>query len=205
AMGTIEDEPPPVASAAENQTTNRLQAASDATMQLYFAPAVMSDSDVVRLVNAMIFAVPGERVLPAAAKLSPDAMRRFLAGYWSRVDPTPGTPKNELLEEYTRRVEYANRTFTERDIGRPGVRTDRGRIYLKYGAPDDRLARPLSAKGAIEVWKFTRQRNLKYAFLDETGFQHFNLVYTTDPNERSAPDWETRIADQQVVNQILGF
>jgi GWxTD domain-containing protein len=206
AMGSLADEPaPPVATAAESAAQARRSAAENATMEKYFAPGVIPDSQVVTLVDAMTLAAPGERVLPVAAKLSPDAKRRFLAAYWSRNDPTPGTPKNELLEEYMGRVEYANKNFSERDIKRPGVRTDRGRIYLKWGAPDDRQNRPMSGKGGVDMWKYTHQRNLKYIFLDKNGFEHYNLILTNDPNEQSAPDWSTLVGDQEMVTLITSF
>ncbi len=67
-------------------------------------------------------------------KLSPGEREHFLKELWLELDPTPGTLENEALEEYYRRVTYADRHF---GAGTRGALTDRGRIYIKYGPPDD--------------------------------------------------------------------
>jgi GWxTD domain-containing protein len=60
---------------------------------------------------------------------------KFLVEFWKPLDPTPETTDNEAMVEHYRRVAYADTHF-----GTAGVRgalTDRGRIYIKYGPPDD--------------------------------------------------------------------
>jgi hypothetical protein len=111
-----------------------------------------------------------------------------------------------LLEEYLKRVEHVTREYSERR-GRPGVQTSRGRIYLKYGPPDVHhlFALPGANSRGVELWKYTRTRSHKYAFLDESGFQHFNLVYTTDPYEQGTPDWADRVRDPELIRQIMAF
>ena len=52
--------------------------------------------------------------------------------YWKGKDPSPETPENELLEELNERVKYSNKNFS---ILMHGWRSDRGRIYIIYGAP----------------------------------------------------------------------
>jgi len=60
----------------------------------------------------------------------------FLGAFWKHRDPTPGTPKNEAEEEHRRRLDHAN-TFYGRSVPLPGWRTDRGRIYILLGAPQN--------------------------------------------------------------------
>ena len=73
----------------------------------------------------------------------------------------------------------------------PGWRTDRGRIFIKYGAPDEILERKVqTGLMPYEIWKYTRQRNLKYVFMDLTRFGNYQLIYTDDRRERSRPDWQ---------------
>ena len=57
---------------------------------------------------------------------------QFIEQFWLRRDPTPDTVENEYKEEHYRRIAYANERFTG---GVQGWRTDRGRIYIVYGAP----------------------------------------------------------------------
>lgn len=176
--------------------------------QKYFAPAVRSDSSVAQIIEALTVSSLAEAVPSYVLQLDPEAKRHFLARYFSHVsDPKPDTPEHELLEEYAGRAQYAAREFAERDVGRSGLRTDRGRIYLRYGPPQVKQQLPLGSmsKGAVEVWKYTQRRGLKYAFLDESGFQHYNLVYTTDPNIQSLPDWQARVNDPEVIQTILAF
>ena len=48
--------------------------------------------------------------------------------------PNPESPENEFKEEYYRRIAYANEQYAS---GIPGWKTDRGRVYIMYGPPDD--------------------------------------------------------------------
>lgn len=59
----------------------------------------------------------------------------FLAQFWLDHDPTPMEPGNEVRDEFVRRVRYANDQF--RAHGKKGMLTDRGRLYIRYGEPDE--------------------------------------------------------------------
>jgi GWxTD domain-containing protein len=72
--------------------------------------------------------------------LSNDEERdQFIEAFWQRRDPTPDTVENEFKEEHYRRIAYANEHFA---AGIPGWKTDRGRIYIMYGPPDEIEAHP---------------------------------------------------------------
>jgi GWxTD domain-containing protein len=71
----------------------------------------------------------------AFKQLSNDEERdNFIEAFWQRRDPTPDTEENEYKEEHYQRIAYANEHFA---AGVPGWRTDRGRIYIVYGKPDE--------------------------------------------------------------------
>src|SRR5580704_13564454 len=59
---------------------------------------------------------------------------QFIEAFWQRRDPTPDTVENEFKEEHYRRIAYTNERFSS---GIPGWRTDRGRIYIMWGPPDE--------------------------------------------------------------------
>ncbi|MGQ0560683.1 MAG: GWxTD domain-containing protein [Gemmatimonadota bacterium] len=200
-MGSFETAPP-VAAAAPGGS-----ASESALFDRYFALAVRSDAAVGELVEALTVSAPGERVEEETRGLPVDAQRRFLARYWSRVpDPVPATPQHELVEEYTRRLSHVSLNYSEGVRGRPGAKTDRGRIYLKFGPPDERQLIPIpNSANAVEIWKYTGRRALKYVFLDETGFQHYNLIFTTDPQERTLHDWRERVRNAEVIGEIIRF
>src|SRR5215510_5522416 len=101
----------------------------------------------------------------AFKQLSNDEERdQFIEQFWLRRDPTPDTLENEFKEEHYRRIAYANERFAS---GIPGWKTDRGQIYIKFGAPTQIDAhpsggsyhRPLSEGGGetstypFEVWR----------------------------------------------------
>ena len=71
----------------------------------------------------------------AFKRLATDEEReQFIEQFWLRRDPTPDTVENEFKEEHYRRIAYANEHFAS---GIPGWKTDRGRIYITYGPPDE--------------------------------------------------------------------
>ncbi len=62
---------------------------------------------------------------------------RFIEEFWARRDPDPDTEENEFKTEFFKRVERANALFISE--GKPGWLTDRGRIYVLFGPPTDRI------------------------------------------------------------------
>ena len=73
-------------------------------------------------------------------KLATDEEReQFIEQFWRRRDPDPDTETNEYLEEHYERVAYSNQHFTS---GIPGWKTDRGRIYIMYGPPNEKETHP---------------------------------------------------------------
>ena len=76
----------------------------------------------------------------AFKQLSNDDERdAFIENFWLRRDPTPDTVENEYKEEHYRRMAYANEHFA---AGVPGWKTDRGRIYIVFGPPDEKDSHP---------------------------------------------------------------
>ena len=77
----------------------------------------------------------------------------FIADFWKRRDPDTDTERNEYKVEYEDRLEKAGALF--RGEGRPGWLTDRGRIYILFGPPSERLTYPMDAAGFCrEVWYY---------------------------------------------------
>jgi GWxTD domain-containing protein len=75
-----------------------------------------------------------EEEMETFKELSTGEREEFLREFWLSIDPSPGTVENEALEEHYRRVRFADTQF-----GGPtrGALTDRGKLYIKYGPPDD--------------------------------------------------------------------
>jgi GWxTD domain-containing protein len=123
----------------------------------------------------------------------------FIEQFWLRRDPTPGTPENEFKEEHYRRIAYANDHFA---AAIPGWKTDRGRIYITYGPPDEKethpsggtYTRPASEGGGtitavpFEQWLYRHiegvGENIIIEFVDPNRNGEFRM--TMDPNEKDA-------------------
>ncbi|GJM43312.1 MAG: hypothetical protein DHS20C21_01540 [Gemmatimonadota bacterium] len=67
--------------------------------------------------------------------LSPGAREIYLAEFWHGLDPTPDTERNELRETFRERIRTADHQFAS--ALRRGILTDRGRVWVRYGPPDD--------------------------------------------------------------------
>ena len=67
-----------------------------------------------------------------AIKTDADA-DKFIALFWARRDPTPGTPRNEFREDFDARVAAADQNFAAGKTR--GSLTDRGKVLILYGQP----------------------------------------------------------------------
>lgn len=97
----------------------------------------------------------------------------YFKRFWKRMDPNPETEKNELLDEYFRRVNYANEHFST--ISNEGWTTDRGRIFIKFGEPDDIERHPFELQTyPYVIWRYYTLRKV-FVFVDRTGFGDYYL------------------------------
>ncbi|OQY28103.1 MAG: hypothetical protein B6244_08345 [Candidatus Cloacimonetes bacterium 4572_55] len=97
----------------------------------------------------------------------------FLVRFWAKRDPIPRTPQNEYMQEHFRRLQYANEAFGSTI---PGWRTDMGRIYIKFGEPDEIDRHPFNFDTApYEIWLYYRC-GYRFVFVDENGYGRYNMV-----------------------------
>ena len=84
-------------------------------------------------------------------KLETDEEReKFIEDFWGSRDPDPDTLENEFKEQYFERIAYANEHFSS---GKPGRLTDRGRIYIKFGKPDEIESHPAGGMYERPSWE----------------------------------------------------
>lgn len=136
----------------------------------------------------------------AFKKLATDDEReRFIEEFWRRRDPDPDTDENEFKEEYYERIAYANEHFAS---GIPGWKTDRGRIWIMYGKPDERETHPSggsyerpSYEGGgntttypFEIWFYRYLAGVgsgvEIEFVDPTGSGEYRIA--RNPDEKDA-------------------
>jgi GWxTD domain-containing protein len=86
-------------------------------------------------------------------RLNTDEERElFIERFWLARDPTPGTPENEFKIEHYRRIAYANGRFGSRMLS--GWRSDRGRVYIQFGPPEEVQAHRSPDALPYERWRY---------------------------------------------------
>lgn len=161
--------------------------------------AQLSEAQLDTLYAPLVYVMTSDE-MGIYSTLTVQGKRDFLRRFWAKRDPTPGTPLNEFQRDFYARIKEANRRFREGGAAEiPGWRTDRGRIFIKYGPPQEVMQRPQAGNTLpYEVWKYTRNRALKYVFLDQTQFGNYALIWTDDRREPSRPNWESLLGPEAV-------
>jgi len=99
----------------------------------------------------------------------PEDRQKVWDEFWERRDPG-------FKEEFFARVRYANEHFSS--LG-PGWKSDRGMIYITYGAPDQVEAYPHNLDGPpYEIWSYYGLRR-RFVFIDYDGFGRYELYTPT--------------------------
>ncbi|HKA59853.1 MAG TPA: GWxTD domain-containing protein [Gemmatimonadales bacterium] len=165
----------------------------------------MTEAELDTLFTPLFYLAPSSE-LTVYRGLTLEGKRRFLREFWRQRDPTPGTPGNELQDGFYQRLAEANRRFREGGSAEiPGWRTDRGRVFIVNGEPDEIMRRPVNGpSNPWEAWKYTRPRPRKYVFYDQTRLGNYQLIYTDDRKEKGMPGWE-RMVGQEAVQDIARF
>jgi len=108
---------------------------------------------------------------------SPEGQRELLTEFWKRRNPTPESKTNLLEEEFYWRVSEANGQFSWGKT--EGWETDRGRIYIIHGQPDNVSRRFDQSYGrSLEIWRYENPTR-EFIFYDEHGDGRFILVRQT--------------------------
>ncbi|HMB89340.1 MAG TPA: GWxTD domain-containing protein [Rhodothermales bacterium] len=157
--GRLLDESERIFSASWSGLTDHLSNLDEAIEQLHYI-AKRKDLDRIK-----------------AADSYNERLKRFKE-FWERRDPTPGTLRNEQMEEFYYRISAANQRFGG---GVPGWQTDRGQVLVSFGEPDHIERHPYNYNTEpYEVWYYNRIQR-KIIFVDKTGFGDY---------ERLTPIWD---------------
>ena len=127
-------------------------------------------------------------------KLDINGKRNFMNNFWKVRDPNPNTVINERKINYHNLIEFANLNFS---VGKKrGFKTDRARVLLKYGQPDEVERNPSSFNTkAYQKWLYYNvEGGVEFVFVDTRGVRDFQLVHSTARNEVYEPGWKTRYA-----------
>ena len=180
--------------------------ASRMTDEGYFAD--MSEEQLDQAERPLSYIAKSAELSVYNKKLSLAAKRRFMVEFWQRRDPTPDTPRNERREEFYGAIEYANKTFREGGRGtQAGWRTDRGKVYAKYGVPDEVLRRTQQGGAPpYEAWRYSKGLGRYFVFADRTGVGGYKLIKTNELQEVGMPNWQgiVGLAAVEDISRFLG-
>lgn len=103
-----------------------------------------------------------------------------LESFWKLKDPFPETSRNEFRAEFYRRVRLANANYGY--LRRLGWETDRGRVLIRYGIPDQIEDFPFALETyPSQIWHYYRKgRYRKFIFVDDSHDGDYRLQFPYD-------------------------
>jgi GWxTD domain-containing protein len=159
----------------------------------------LNPDDTNWLLNEVPDIITGEERRAFLELGTEEEREQFKEIFWRDRNPEPDSPVNPVREEHYRRLAYADEHFAS---GIPGRKTDRGRIYIIWGPPDeieshptggtyDRLPEQGGGSTSTYPWELWRYRhlegigeNIEIEFVDVTGSGEYHIAL--DPCEKDA-------------------
>lgn len=160
----------------DEQRRGVVRATTSRTFSVRWTDIPLTITDIDKAIEQLRYvARPSDMDYMREGNDAEEKKRRFLE-FWAKRDPDPRTPRNELMEEYYQRVDYATKNFSHYI---EGWRTDMGMVFIRFGPPDNIERRPFEMNAKPhEIWYYY-QLNREFIFVDETGFGDYRLRYPT--------------------------
>ena len=118
------------------------------------------------------------------------AKKEYLKDFWNRRESGSAaeTPRQRI--DYLRRAQLADEYYSK--YIKKGWRTDRGRVFILYGKPDEVERHPSEGIAKpYEIWYFYQIENgVQFVFVDRSGFGDYELVHSTKRGELTDEDWQ---------------
>src|SRR3954451_13793791 len=177
---------------------NNDKPSEDVTTKSRVVKAELKDAYKKWLNNDVPYIITGAEKKAFLALQTDEERENFIENFWRRRDPNPDTEENEFREQYYERIAYANEHYTS---GIPGWKTDRGRIYITWGKPDEVESHPSggsydrpSYEGGgstttypFEVWFYRHLDGpgdgIEIEFVDPTGTGEYRIARNADEKD----------------------
>ncbi len=135
---------------------------------------------------------PGNKLPSDWKSLSLEKQRRYSTEFWRNLAASKGRSPEDMIKLIKDRIDYANQHFSHL---KSGWTSDMGRVYIRYGAPDD-VQRETSSDESrfvrkdFEIWKYNKENKPVYLFIDIQMNGNYRLIYAdNDDMEATNPDW----------------
>jgi GWxTD domain-containing protein len=149
-----------------------------------------------RQIRREISLVASDAELAAFDALPAEEKPIFVDNFWGRRDPDKNTPANEYKNAFYQRYYHVQDRYTT--PFREGADTDMGRVYLKYGEPDEIMRSPMGMRSEVnidtstwqskpfEAWEYfttggVDNQYILFVFVDNDGDGDFELDASTVP------------------------
>ena len=137
-------------------------------------------------------------------------MQQYFFNFWLQRNTI--NPESNWLA-YQKEVEKVNSNFSTKV--RRGYDTDRGRVYLQYGAPNEIVDKPFDAGASLkdgsygsvpyQIWqyyKLNKQSNRKFVFANpDLALSDYSLIHSDAIGEFNNPNWTRKLSRNNDVNQ----
>ena len=149
------------------------------------APAAPKVTPYAKWLTEDVAYIAEDRERDAFRRLGTDEERQhFIAQFWDRRNPKPGSAENKAKREHYRRIAYANERFAAPKLA--GWKNDRGRSYIVHGPPGELEKHPAEQR---EDWRYNAieglGKNVDFRFTDASKTGVYKL--TRDPSKKPSP------------------
>lgn len=131
---------------------------------------------------------------------SEEQLRKIMQAFWIATSPKNTT---EAWINYKEQVLFVERNF--RNPHMPGYVTDRGRVYLQYGAPSRTFSKEMSpSEYPWEIWEYNKIGNFsnrKFLFYNpDLSSNRYTLLHSDMLGELRNPRWDYELNKRNTVN-----
>ena len=155
--------------------------------------AVLSEEECDEMFLAAQNIAAGNEIEKYKKLTSVEAKREFFFQFWKARDSDPSTVENEFKNLFIERVKHVESKY--KSFNKRGVKTDRGRIYVTYGEPDEIEMHPNDYdKKPYEIWFYNSiEGGVIFIFGDVAGYGDYELLHSTKRGEMRDDNWARRI------------
>lgn len=117
------------------------------------------------------------------------AIRTFLTSFWRNQDKQLEAPYGTGREGFLKLMEITTAKYGSSMF--KGYRTDRGRVILLYGEPNEIERHPSTIESdPYMIWKYySLNGGSNFVFVDRNGFGRYELIHSSYYKELQNPDW----------------